>query len=1186
MNNSFELEGIEIRIQQKPLAEFVAQSANIVIDYTANPKIYFEDGNLYFYDQLLEEPIALSKVVNYYDRIRYVDGELRFYDKELSTYINLSFFTSTRTSFVDKPNSLIGNQVKRISRSDTYDSKEQFLNALYLETSVIEMSGEPFLTTITGASGAYDVDMGVETILYDFQNALFNSTMLQTGENVFDFLVNNFTYGLNNYSDDGFGPNSSIFNLDTGEFINKITAFNDRYFALNTHPNQSESTTVLGNQYFSSLVTEIAEIFQSFDGMGNILHKIFGKKTSSESNNGFDIVTDYSSNSSGYNPQAQTSTFVIDAIENGGSCIKEAASRVSLGTFYKGNMMFRYSSGQITSNITTGLYNTPIGSNYCLNRSSVSVVETTLGDLSYDNITVLPVFNEDEVTAWFRTPSSTTDGDGNVTFEYVFTPVANKITNSFQLDATISDIPSFATLGGEEYYRLWKQNYGLKTKLLGIFEPGKITFTVASGYVRPDQEFETVYNDIQTTTFTASISSTEFQYGFVNSTLGSLDFTKSVTFEFEEKTAVEVWYEDFDSTDNEGVLTINYVYEAKNQTVSLDDGFDENEVVYYDGFIRDPRYKHLSDYSLDHLARIVSFGFSSLWYDALFEEFKSRGYVKYTVEQDDEWITPTTQLVFENILEITADDATILIQSLIEAVDTRFKSQTVISVSAEGDNISTALDDDDEYTETTYRSIIDRFLTRNFWGEKVFYEVPELTDIEVDKKIGIIDFRNYFLYSGGSGISNENLIYRGLNQMNDVWLDVPNTYAVVPKVPNGYALSTMVNFNADYRPGIPCELEFRLWDSTAQVELDRMVFKFPRMSHTDQIGDILFENKETLHVQLAYFGPVPSLKCEELKFKQFCQSNDRNINQHVVVDESVIFTDDSTDLDVFEIIADRVSDFLKGRGVSVGSKTVDLESPRVLRVQWRMRFTDEVSSKPQLIHDLPQFTFDRNHPENENLFTINVFSFGDVYGRGLTVRGIVNFNGRQKRIIVNEDSIAIMPDEKYSVSLTPSKNINVWVENKSSGSFDIVAEKEFVGEVSWVAMRQRADINLSRTQDDPRTIPFCVVDRQYRYSEYTDLQILALEGYYNANEDITLPTESTTDDQTGLISTPPSSFIDPNGTRCSQECFDDCPEDYICSPDCYTASLTESGCGCCQCIADNDCPPGYICDEVNECVEA
>ena len=67
---------------------------------------------------------------------------------------------------------------------------------------------------------------------------------------------------------------------------------------------------------------------------------------------------------------------------------------------------------------------------------------------------------------------------------------------------------------------------------------------------------------------------------------------------------------------------------------------------------------------------------------------------------------------------------------------------------------------------------------------------------------------------------------------------------------------------------------------------------------------------------------------------------------------------------------------------------------------------------------------------------------------------------------------------------------------------------------------------------------------------------------------------------------PPVTFIDPNGVRCSQECFDDCPEDYICSEDCYTASLTQSGCGCCQCIEDNDCPPGYICNEVNECIEA
>jgi hypothetical protein len=1137
MNNSFELEGIEIRIQQKPLAEFVEQSANIIVDYTANPKIYFEDGNLYFYDQTIEEPVALSKIVNYYERIRYVDGELRFYEKDLSTYINLSFFTSTRTTFVDKPNALINNQVRRITRNNTFDSTEQFLSALYLETGIKDMSGEPILTAISGVSGMELVDLGIRAILNDFECALFDSTLSETGETVFDFLVNNYTYGLGKHSDEGFGINSSIFNLDKGEFISKVTAFNDKLYALKKQKNTAESARILGNEYFSTLVTELAQIFQSFDGVGNLLHKFFGKKNEADIGNGFDIITQCIQQPGG-------GTFTVDASANGFSCTSDGTTPISLGTFYKGNLAFKYKYGQITSNVSTGIYNTPLGSSYCSDRTSVSVVETTLGSLEYNDITIFGVSNNNEVLAWFRTPGDTTTPDGDVSFEYVFTPTANSIKQTFVLDAvTMVDF----TQESEYLSQTWTDGEvsSPRRKMIGVFEPGVISFNIVSGYVRPDQEYETVYNDIQSETFQTFIDdisgSMTVEYGFVNTNLGRINFNETVTYDFSETTAVEVWYEDFDDSDNDGQLTITYKYTAQNQVSSSGE-----LIINYDGFIRDPRYKHLLNYSLDHFARIVSFGLSSLWYDALFDEFKAKGYVEEGSNQ------------IGNI-EAMVDD-TITIETLLEAVDTRFTS--ILPV---------------------YEHIMSNFLHKNFFEPKVFYEDVQLTDIEVAEGKGIIDFRNYFLYSGGSGISNENLIYRSLNDMNDVWLDVPDTFAVVPKVPNRYALSALVNFTADYRSGAPCELEFRLWDSTSQTELDRVIFDFNRISHTDQIGDLVFENKEPLHIQLAYFGPMPTLKCDEQKFKQFCETANRNVNQHVVVDEGVIFTDDAVDMDAFEIIADRVTRFLKAKGVDAGSKIVELEAPRVLRVQWRMRFSDEVSSKPQLIYDLPQFTFDRYAPENENLFTVNVYAFGDVYGKGLTVRGLEQFTGKQKRVTVSGDNIAIMPDEKYSISLSPSKNINVWVENKSSTSFDIVAEKEFVGEVSWIAIRQRTDIDLVRPQEDPKLLPSCVVERQYRYSAYTDLEILKMEGYYSKTEGILGETENTTEAD-GLVDTPPSMFIDPNGVRCSQECFDDCPEDYICSPDCYTASLTQSGCGCCQCIVDNDCPPGYICDEVNECI--
>jgi hypothetical protein len=97
--------------------------------------------------------------------------------------------------------------------------------------------------------------------------------------------------------------------------------------------------------------------------------------------------------------------------------------------------------------------------------------------------------------------------------------------------------------------------------------------------------------------------------------------------------------------------------------------------------------------------------------------------------------------------------------------------------------------------------------------------------------------------------------------------------------------------------------------------------------------------------------------------------------------------------------------------------------------------------------------------------------------------------------------------------------------------------------------------------------------------------LLLDKGYvFKDNEDI-LQEEDNRIINSQVIDGDVSTFVDPNGPRCSQECIDDCPEDYICSSDCYIASLTDSGCGCCQCLTDNECAEGFYCSDVNECVE-
>jgi hypothetical protein len=1175
MNDAFELEGIEIRIQQKAIAEFVEQSNNLVVDYSASPKIYFsDDGSVYFFDSSIDEPVALSNLETFYKRIKFEEGQLRFYDRDLATFINLSFFTSARTEFVDKVNALVEGEVKRIPRDIAYDSKKQFLDALYLETDAINIEGSQVGDVGSGIANFGTGDLA--SIASDFINALFNSTMAATGENLFAFLINNYTYGLGSHSIDGFAQNSTIFNLDTGYMLNKATSINDRYFSIiHEEGVTAESATILADGLYATLVEESSQVSQSFDGMGFVLHKFLGRKSAEDFGNGFEIVTPLSIPAS---PLSVNNTFTIEASANGGSCVFDEENAIRLGGFSRGNLGIKRAYGSITSDISTGAYNVPLGDSYCQGIGSVSVVTTTLGDVNYFDETLIPVTAPLDVYAWFRTPDDTTVSDGEVTFDYVFTPTTANYNGSFFLNTeTMVDFDTDLEVEANVLAAVtptWVDGLsGSPTrKMVGVFEPGSITLKPKAGYVRPDKDFDTVYNEKQSLEFGISGS---VDYGYINSTLGEIKFNSETTFEITDVSLFEVWYEDFDTDDNEGVMQISYEYIANRETREAIENAPEVSSTYYDGFITQDRYKHLLDYSLDHLAKIVSFAVSGLWFDALFQEFQAQAYMELDVPNKLK-ADGGQQAVTGTLEGLTDENAEDFAESLNES---KILFALTMEEFLERANARFLVND-----VSGYLGVISSLIGEIFYGEKVFYEKPELTDIDASDK-NLLDYRNFFIYKGGSGLSESNMLYRDISQMNDIWLDVPDTYAIVPRVPNDYAISALVNFTADYMYGVPCRLDFRLWDSTSQVELDRVTYDFDRLSHTGRMGDILFENKEPLNVQLAYFGPVPSIRCTEEQFKDACDIQGRNVNEHVVIGSNAIFSDDAVDFDAFQIMANRINDFLRGQG-ELGvdeDRKIEIEAPRVLRVQWRMRFSDDVGNRPQLTHDLPQFTFDRYSPENENLFTLNVYSFAGVYGRGLTIQGVARFDGKRKRVLVDDESISVMPDAEYSVSLSASKNINCWVEGKTFSGFEIVAEKEFEGEVSWIAIRQRTDGEGNRSSDDPNYIPPCVIDREYKYSNYTDYELLKEEGYFADIEGT--ETQELTDEETVVEDTPSAIFIDPNGVRCSQECVDDCPEDYMCSPECYTASLTESGCGCCECINDNDCPPGYICNEVNECIE-
>jgi hypothetical protein len=121
-SSSFSIEGIELRGKEKPINETVPQSLDISFDGTNSSSIFLhDDGQLYFKDNANPDPVPLSKVKNFYNRLRFEDGELRFYDEDIGNYVTLSDINATR-NVVIKPSSLLYSLTKKIDNPKDYDA--------------------------------------------------------------------------------------------------------------------------------------------------------------------------------------------------------------------------------------------------------------------------------------------------------------------------------------------------------------------------------------------------------------------------------------------------------------------------------------------------------------------------------------------------------------------------------------------------------------------------------------------------------------------------------------------------------------------------------------------------------------------------------------------------------------------------------------------------------------------------------------------------------------------------------------------------------------------------------------------------------------------------------------------------------------------------------------------------------
>jgi hypothetical protein len=191
---SFEVDGIELRSKEKPINENSVYSQTIIVDAKSSAKIFLHsDGQLYFKDNEIKNPIPLSKVENIYERIRFEDGELRFYDKDASGYVSLSQMNSNKLSF-QKNNSEIFSSSKALDPG-SFDAKTFFEGALKTIPS----------QTITGS--AFE-ESEIEDAKDIFKTAFSTYTIDELGITTVDALLENYLTGI-------LDPRANISGADT-----------------------------------------------------------------------------------------------------------------------------------------------------------------------------------------------------------------------------------------------------------------------------------------------------------------------------------------------------------------------------------------------------------------------------------------------------------------------------------------------------------------------------------------------------------------------------------------------------------------------------------------------------------------------------------------------------------------------------------------------------------------------------------------------------------------------------------------------------------------------------------------------------------------------------------------------------------------------------------------------------------
>jgi hypothetical protein len=617
--------------------------------------------------------------------------------------------------------------------------------------------------------------------------------------------------------------------------------------------------------------------------------------------------------------------------------------------------------------------------------------------------------------------------------------------------------------------------------------------------------------------------------GYVSTNLGDLDFDSPTEFEITSQTEVRAWYEDNDNSDGEGSVTFSYTFVPDNLLLGVTPPAFDGRGVFYG-----------TDY----------YPYQTILLQDISKAFSNEVFKRFVADYNT--ILDNNDIIVNNYFRTAPEiDTTIDFEALLDQTETKFIANKLL-------------------LKASLESVLDQV----FAGEE----------------INIINLGDYSQFTVGGKFNADNIVDVDYSIFNDVWLDIDDFNIVTPKVTNDVGISLMASLNVDVKHRTETRFEFRLFDSVANKELDRCVVQTIDYEPTGQIGSIQRDYVETYPIQLQYFGPISQIKCEEEIYNKCASETDLNVMSHVAINAEDVFSDREVD-EKFSFITNRIGNLETSTGNTRGTTSgiINIETPRIYRVQWRM-VVDPLVIENGHKETLSDISFN-NFSVRSDLFEIslNLYSLGEVVKKKVLKQGIVTFKNETKKR-VNLPLFSSSSSSSYSISLACSKNINVWYEDKTSSGFIIASEKEFDGEVTWIVNKQ-PEIDLDAQKDDISTVPDCLVDFIPEFSNKSNFQIFAENGYnINLLQEVIPESDvevAQDNEETENVDQPDefsqTFFIDPNGPFCSDECINDCPDDWFCSDLCPDADLTKSGCSCCECITSEDCPDGKVCVD-GECL--